>query len=1340
MKKNIFFFIILFSIIPIGYAQNIIDYGVIESYNYSITNPYPDNRQSPPIIRFYLDKEMMVCFSHCGSQGMTGTLMRLTGPNGDVPLSGKYGNTGLAEATVHLCSGSYLLENIVTTERSGWNLDLTIKTSRPISAQPAAYPIALGTFVSDVEELYLSNSTWDYEPQEGEGGAVRYQFNTVCSTDIHITLDMDVRAVFKTLAGVEVARVEEDGTDITLPKGSYLMITDYMNGDDGGLTLALGITLSEPFDIPKGTLLTNFPPLQQPVAPLANNQNYILTRIMQSADNKKYMDVAQFYDGLGRPSHFLEKKVTPGGNSLVTLQEYDLVGRAFKKWLPVPTTNYYIDPSNIVTEAASFYTNDSRPYVLTEYETSSLSRVASQYAPGTLWKDHPVRNDYLVNITSAELRCSDYYMNGNILARRGDFVAGQLYVNKVTDEDGNKSFTFTNKDGQMILTRQINGTVPHDTYYVYDNFGNLCYVLPPMIKDNIQASSLDLYAYQYKYDGWNRCIEKKMPGSKNLIKYVYDKADRLIFQQDANQALRNEWRFILYDALGREVIQGLYTSTARPSLDDVVVKAKRVSNSGFSNTGYAIENFNYTPASLISINYYDDYDYLDLAGNTTHKANLKYGFTDGATSTLYDSQYVNIDIPEATARGLLTGTKTFILGTSQTLLSSYYYDVHGNIVQSRSLNHLNGYEKDFFAYTFSGKMLRHLHVHSASGKSTQKEVYTYVYDTKVNDNPERLLKVTYQLNNASLITLSENVYDELGRINRKKIHNSINGSEYKYNIRNWLSAIENTKFAQHLYYNDGNGTRYCYNGNISSMTWKSGDDNVRGYKFAYDNLNRMQNAIYGEGESITPPTGRNFSENVTGYDYNGNILSLERYGKLNGSTYGKIDDLSMTYQGNQLNNVSDAATDPLYNGAFNFVDGNKSSIQEYKFDANGNLEQDYNKKLTKIQYNLLNLPSALQLTSGHRIDYLYSSDGMKRRVTHKTAIANISVPMGQIKDLTGSQSSQTHITDYCGNVIYENGTLSKILTEEGYVTLSGTTPTYHYYLKDHQGNNRVVINQTGVIEQINHYYPFGGLFEVNTATSGIQSYKYNGKELDRMHGVDWYDYGARMYDGLLGRFMMIDPLAAKYYSISLYVYCSNNPMKFVDPDGRNPILALYRAYKGYKAYRAVRAATVAKQTADAVAVATAATATAAYSYNYILDPEQAAKAQQSLLEGIESIANQDVAASPEYNNQRKRERDEKDKRNQEQANVAKSIDTNVSGTMPNGDPAPKRDPNDGGDKTRVAIGVTTIGAGAAVVESVVEGTQPQETVSQQPSQQPEVKPQESEKNNEWWQQILNLFQ
>ena len=195
------------------------------------------------------------------------------------------------------------------------------------------------------------------------------------------------------------------------------------------------------------------------------------------------------------------------------------------------------------------------------------------------------------------------------------------------------------------------------------------------------------------------------------------------------------------------------------------------------------------------------------------------------------------------------------------------------------------------------------------------------------------------------------------------------------------------------------------------------------------------------------------------------------------------------------------------------------------------------------------MPSTLQCTNGNRADYLYGADGVKRRVTHKTAIANISVPMGQIKELTSGQVSQTHTTDYCGNVIYENGNLSKILTEEGFVTVSGTTLTYHYYLKDHQGNNRVVLHQNGTtVEQVNHYYPFGGLFGEGTATSN-QAYKYNGKELDRMHGLDWYDYGVRMYDAALGRFHTNDRFAEKYYSMSTYQYGANNPVKNIDVDG-----------------------------------------------------------------------------------------------------------------------------------------------------------------------------------------------
>ena len=418
------------------------------------------------------------------------------------------------------------------------------------------------------------------------------------------------------------------------------------------------------------------------------------------------------------------------------------------------------------------------------------------------------------------------------------------------------------------------------------------------------------------------------------------------------------------------------------------------------------------------------------------------------------------------------------------------------------------------------------------------------------DHAERITSVNYTLGN-NTITLATNTYDELGRLKSKSHHGSnANIITYDYNTRGWTKKIESPKFTQKLYYTDGNSTP-CYNGNISSMTWKADTETTRGYKFTYDHLNRMMNAGYGEGDDLSANAGR-FSEIITGYDRNGNILGLKRNGKSSSSAYGMIDNLTLTYDGNQLKNVTDAATDPLYNGVFNFVDESKGSGTEYIYDSNGNMQQDYNKKISKIQYNFLNLPAALQFTNGNRKDYTYSADGKKLKVVHKTAIANISVPMGQIKELAANQVSQTHTVDYCGNVIYENGSLSKVLTEEGYVTLSGTTPTFYYHLKDHQGNNRMVVRLNGTswnTEQVNHYYPFGGVFEIDTETSGRQSYKYNGKELDRMHGLDWYDYGWRMYDAALGRWHVVDLLADKYYGVSPYVYVANDPLRHIDLKG-----------------------------------------------------------------------------------------------------------------------------------------------------------------------------------------------
>ena len=429
------------------------------------------------------------------------------------------------------------------------------------------------------------------------------------------------------------------------------------------------------------------------------------------------------------------------------------------------------------------------------------------------------------------------------------------------------------------------------------------------------------------------------------------------------------------------------------------------------------------------------------------------------------------------------------------------------------------YDVTSTAYTFTDKPLTVTHTHTASGKDSRTEAYTYSYD-----HADRLLKVEHTLGGAK-VTLAAYAYDNLGRLQSKSLHGSdADRQAYAYNVRGWLTGVSGTKFTQNLYYNTGNGPAK-YNGSISSMTWKAGTaSTVRGYKFTYDGLNRMLNATYGETAGISTNANR-FSENVTGYDKNGNIKSLQRYGQTGASAYGLLDNLTFTLNGNQLSRVEDAVSTAAYGTNTAFVNG-ASAAGEYAYDVNGNLTKDLNKGITDIQYNVLNLPSTVSFSDGSTITYTYGADGTKLRTVHKIG-------------------STTTTTDYCGNVIYENGTQKLLLTEEGYINLTGTQQ-YHYYLKDHQGNNRVVINQSGTVEETNHYYPFGGVFGT---TGNTQPYKYNGKELDTKKGLNWYDYGARHYDAALGRFTTNDRFAEKYYSMSPYQYGANNPVNNIDVNG-----------------------------------------------------------------------------------------------------------------------------------------------------------------------------------------------
>ena len=472
------------------------------------------------------------------------------------------------------------------------------------------------------------------------------------------------------------------------------------------------------------------------------------------------------------------------------------------------------------------------------------------------------------------------------------------------------------------------------------------------------------------------------------------------------------------------------------------------------------------------------------------------------------------------SKGSLTGSAVTVSGSSTKIYKGYYYDVKGRVTKVVQNNLLGGYDVTNTVYTFTGQPATVTHSHTASGKSTRTEVYTYSYD-----HADRVSKVEHTLGGTK-ITLADYTYDSFGRLSTKSLHGSAaNKLTYAYNLRSWLTGITSTRFTQNLYYNTGVGTAK-YNGSISSMTWKSGNEStVRGYKFTYDGLDRMLNATYGETAGISTNANR-FSENVTGYDKNGNIKGLQRYGQLSSAAYGMIDNLTLTLNGNQLNRVDDAVAASTYNGGFEFKNG-ANAADEYSYDANGNLTKDLNKGISGITYNFLNLPNVVTFSDGSTITYTYGADGTKLRTVHKIG-------------------STTTTTDYCGNVIYENGVQKLLLTEEGYITLSDSK--YHYYLKDHQGNNRVVISQSGTVEETSHYYPFGGVF---ASAGNVQPYKYNGKELDTKKGLNWYDYGARHYDAVLGRFITVDALYDKHFKVSPYVYCGNEPVGRIDPDGND---------------------------------------------------------------------------------------------------------------------------------------------------------------------------------------------
>ena len=262
-------------------------------------------------------------------------------------------------------------------------------------------------------------------------------------------------------------------------------------------------------------------------------------------------------------------------------------------------------------------------------------------------------------------------------------------------------------------------------------------------------------------------------------------------------------------------------------------------------------------------------------------------------------------------------------------------------------------------------------------------------------------------------------------------------------------------------------------------------------------------------------------------------------------------------------NVTDDALPANKYSSFNFIDGANEET-EYEYNGVGALTKDLNRGIT-IKYDNLNYPRRIDFKDGNSITYTYLPDGTLvrkgygERLQSQKIGASVSFPDSLINfpgQITPADTILTDIvgmivvgsTEYSGNIIYRNGKPDKVLFPGGYCTLNKETnePTFHYFTQDHLGNKRVVTNEDGTVEQIVHYYPFGGTFNDVGLNAGLQQYKYNGKELDRTAGLNTYDYGARQYFPSLPIWDRMDPLCEKDYHVSPYVYCRNNPITFID--------------------------------------------------------------------------------------------------------------------------------------------------------------------------------------------------
>ena len=485
---------------------------------------------------------------------------------------------------------------------------------------------------------------------------------------------------------------------------------------------------------------------------------------------------------------------------------------------------------------------------------------------------------------------------------------------------------------------------------------------------------------------------------------------------------------------------------------------------------------------------------------------------------------------------------------------TFYYDARNRVIQSVETTPLGYGLRISYKYDYSGNILIRDEQHNISEGEPLNLRYAYTYDGR-----GRQLREVVSINGKVCADVAS-AYDELGRLQTKTAENGLE-TEHKYNIQGWLSGIthrikapsvnlqtgdtlwiRNIIFTEQLNYFKPQAAKPLYSGNIAEISWNRGGD-VMGdntYAYSYDMLGRLTDAeLYKREPSenfpgFSPLRDNTFTERRMEYDLNGNMRSFERY---NGDEILKYKYL---LDGNQLVRVKRYPGTKDSEGKVAF--GIEEADNPFEYDTMGNLVYDGQNQL-KISYDFLNLPEKIAPAELHSqagdlflANYCYLWNGEK--VASTDVRGNGYLYIGSVRyELEGAKPA------------FESAPFAM-----GRIGRLGEEYDTRYFLNDHLGSVRTIVNQNGVVTAEYDYMPYGMQHKTSSlATSDANEFRYNGKEFLSRFCVDLYDSQARL-QGMNARFNSIDPRAEEMTDISPYAYCADNPINRIDYDGEYPIL------------------------------------------------------------------------------------------------------------------------------------------------------------------------------------------